>query len=83
MELEKVNLFNKDIPIRKYGCKHKEDDIKIINPPRLNLFIQLTQNCNANCNFCEYHKNCNYYTQISTNALILTRKNKLFIIILN
>lgn len=55
-----INIFNKDIEIREYGCCNRNNSPQIIMPPRLNLFIQITQNCNANCKFCEYHTPSNY-----------------------
>lgn len=51
-----VEIFNKDVKIRNYGCSNKKLHPSIINPPRLNLYIQLNSACNCNCNFCEYHK---------------------------
>lgn len=67
-----INLFNKEVPIRKYGCKNKELEPRYIEPARLNLFIQLTPKCNANCKFCEYHKNkCDYKFNIEKLAIIL------------
>ena len=49
------NIFGKDIPIREYGCSNKENAPLYIKTPRFNIFIQLTNDCNANCPFCIYH----------------------------
>lgn len=53
--MKKINIFGKDIEIREYGCANKNNCPYPFRPERLNLFIQVTQKCNANCLFCEYH----------------------------
>ena len=55
-----IELFGKEIPVRKYGCKNcsKENPVWI-EVPRVNIFIQITNKCNASCDFCIYHNNCN------------------------
>lgn len=75
-----INIFNTDIPIRNYGCSNKGQEPKIINPARLNLFIQLTQNCNANCRFCEYHNPSTTKFNISKLEEILKEINSKIII---
>lgn len=50
-----IELFNTQIEIRKTDCKLLDDPIRIIDPPCVNLYIQLNNSCNANCLFCEYH----------------------------
>lgn len=50
-----LEIFDKRIPIRKYGCSFNNNKPAYMNPPRCNIFIQLTKKCNANCSFCEYH----------------------------
>lgn len=49
-----IKLFDKQIPIRKYGCSNKGQDPLWIKTPRVNLFVQVTTNCNADCKFCIY-----------------------------
>lgn len=67
-----IELFNKNIPIRMYGCKNKEFEPRVIEPARLNLFILLTPKCNARCKFCEYYKNdSNYKFNIDKLGIIL------------
>jgi len=51
-----IKIFDKEISIRKYGCKNflmKEP--LYIEKPRINIFVQVTNYCNANCPFCIYH----------------------------
>lgn len=58
-EQRTICLFDKKIEIRKYGCSKNDNPIKYIKNPSVNLFIQVTNKCNANCRFCEFHSNCN------------------------
>lgn len=67
-----IEIFDKQVPIRKYGCKNRELEPRIIEPARLNLFIQLTPKCNAQCRFCEYHKeNASYKFDVEKLEIIL------------
>lgn len=51
-----IKVFGKDVPIRKYGCRRFDmDEPLYFDIPRVNLFIQTTNLCNANCKFCIYH----------------------------
>lgn len=50
-----LNLFGKDIPIRKIGCSADGKEPITIDYPRCNLFILTESLCNADCAFCEYH----------------------------
>lgn len=51
-----IELFGKNIPVRKYGCRNYQmKEPLYITVPRVNLFIQTTNFCNANCPFCIYH----------------------------
>ena len=52
-----VTLFGKEIPVRKYGCSNEGKNPLWIDIPRVNLFVQVTNKCNANCPFCIYHNN--------------------------
>ncbi len=56
MDVAKVNLFGEEIPVRRFGCKN----FRAPNPleyerPRINLFVQTINKCQANCAFCIYH----------------------------
>lgn len=52
-----LELFEKQVPIRTIGCSNNGNEPIYFSPPRCNLFIQTTNLCNANCEFCEYHGN--------------------------
>ena len=61
-----IKVFGKDIPVRKYGCKNYQmQEPLYITVPRVNLFIQTTNLCNANCDFCIYHSHENKFFDIS------------------
>lgn len=48
----KINLFDKEIQVKDYDCSYNKN---IFNPrPSVfNLYIQLTDACNAKCKFCD------------------------------
>lgn len=50
-----LEIFGKQVPIRTIGCSLYGQEPIYFNPPRCNLFIQVENRCNANCDFCEYH----------------------------
>lgn len=50
-----TKLFGKDIPIREYGCNCNEMKAQRYKKDRVNLFIQVTNMCNADCAFCNWH----------------------------
>ena len=55
-DVRTISIFNKNIPVRKYGCKNwNREEPLFIEVPRVNLFVQVTNLCNANCAFCIYH----------------------------
>lgn len=57
-DVKTVKIFGKNIPVRKTGCKNfLSDKPNCYRVPRVNLFIQTTNICNANCPFCIYHNN--------------------------
>lgn len=47
----KLPLFNKEIEIKRFGCKHGSHPAQPI-PPSVNIFIKVTNGCNACCAFC-------------------------------
>lgn len=71
-----VKLFNKNVEIRNYGCGNKLSHPEIINPPRLNLYIQLNSACNGSCNFCEYYKEQSHKFNIEKLKFIIEELNK-------
>lgn len=52
----KLPLFDKEIEIKKLGCKHSTYPAHPI-PPSVNVFIKVTNGCNAYCAFCS-NGNC-------------------------
>lgn len=50
-----IKFFDKELFVKKYSCsldnKHPEE-IK----PYVNLYLNITDKCQANCKFCEFHK---------------------------
>lgn len=58
-DVREIELFGNKISVRKYGCKNYMEKSPLwIEVPRVNIFIQVTNKCNANCDFCIYHSNC-------------------------
>lgn len=53
--VKKIELFGKQVEIRENDCVLKGYEARKFKNSRVNLFIQLTNECNANCSFCEYH----------------------------
>lgn len=47
----KLPLFDKEIEIKRFGCKHGPHPAQPI-PPSVNIFIKVTNGCNARCAFC-------------------------------
>ena len=52
----KVDLFDKPFLIKNIGCRTEATSGGFI-PPSINLFVKVTNNCNAGCHFCSngYH----------------------------
>lgn len=50
-----INIFGKDISIREFECtKNMCNDLIKIKEPYVNIYIKVTENCNVNCEFCEF-----------------------------
>ncbi len=47
-------IFGKEVKTRIHSCQFNDEPIRDIKP-YINLYIRLTNNCQANCKFCEYH----------------------------
>lgn len=44
-------IFNKEVQIKQFGCNYSDTNgIKI--PPSVNIFVKVTNGCNAKCKFC-------------------------------
>ena len=51
-----MELFGKEIRCRSTSCAYNDNISSIINASEyINLFIQVTNGCQANCPFCIYH----------------------------
>ena len=44
-------LFDKEVNVKTYGCSRNNQDYVEVNP-KINLYIQTTPACNAQCYFC-------------------------------
>ena len=49
--MTEYQLFGRNILIKRVGCG-KGDSMGVPIPPSLNLFVKVTNGCNANCPFC-------------------------------
>lgn len=45
------SIFGKDIHIKEYGCTQEGIAAQPI-PPSVNIFVKVTNGCNARCRFC-------------------------------
>lgn len=67
-----VNIFGKNIPTRESCCLYDDNtELEYIDKPFIYLFIQTTNNCQANCPFCIYHNNDIEHFDIDKLGLIL------------
>lgn len=81
----KALIFGKNIEIKSVGCNH--DDIPGMPiPPSVNLFVKITNGCNAHCKFCSNagnkpisnfntNKLINVIKEIESNHIIVNRIN--------
>lgn len=46
-----IRLFDKIISIKNLGCRYGSQPASVI-PPSVNLFVKVTNGCNAHCAFC-------------------------------
>lgn len=57
--LKNLNIFGQDILVRSYNCSNEKREIcshDYVDNPRLNLYINVNDICNAQCSFCNVHK---------------------------
>lgn len=47
-----VKIFNKEIQVRDYYCQLDDLNPTQIREPYINLYVNITNLCNANCEFC-------------------------------
>lgn len=46
-----IKMFGKPIQIKSHGCNH-DDCMGMPIPPSVNIFVKVTNGCNAHCGFC-------------------------------
>ena len=51
----KINLFGTDIKLKEQHCKKNDCEVVRIDDPYLNIYVRITNVCNASCGFCAYH----------------------------
>jgi len=56
-----IKLFDKQIPLKNTSCLYNDEKETEELLPYTNLFIRITDNCQANCGFCEFHYNETLY----------------------
>jgi molybdenum cofactor biosynthesis enzyme MoaA len=49
-----MRLYGQEIPSKEYTCSFNNSSPQKIDP-YCNLYIRMTDNCQANCKFCTYH----------------------------
>lgn len=54
-----VEVFGKQVELREYDCAFYDNEPRKMQNNRANLFVTVTNECNANCKFCTYHTECN------------------------
>lgn len=54
-----MNLFGHEVPLKKVGCAYngKLDKTSMKGDEYINLYVRITDKCNASCNFCEFRDN--------------------------
>lgn len=51
----KHNIFGKDIITKDYHCaKNTCNDLWKVQDPYVNIYVKVTEHCNAHCKFCEF-----------------------------
>lgn len=55
----KVKLFNKDFMVKDHHCNFNDAPGQKVDKPYINLYVRLTEECNAQCPYCEFHMNRN------------------------
>lgn len=54
----KINIFGKDIIAKEYACqKNLCNDLYKVHEPYINVYVKVTESCQADCPFCEFHTN--------------------------
>ena len=56
--MKTVYLFGKEVPVKDVSCSLNGGSSFTIDP-YFNLYVRMTDNCQANCSFCAYHSQNN------------------------
>lgn len=64
----RINLFNSEIAIKQFGCRWPNTPPSLI-PPSVNLFVKVTNGCNARCAFCSNGGCASAYVDFDHNKL--------------
>jgi molybdenum cofactor biosynthesis enzyme MoaA len=55
--LMNINLFDHKVPVRTRPCTLNGSQRKAKDLPYVNVYIRMTDRCDANCPFCAFHSN--------------------------
>ena len=50
--MHRIEIFNKEIELRDYYCQRDDSQPCKIEEPYTNIYVSLTNQCNAQCAFC-------------------------------
>lgn len=50
-----ISLFNKKINTKDYHCSVNNNEPEQVEKPYTNIYVRMTNNCNANCSFCSFN----------------------------
>lgn len=52
-----MKIFGREIALRTHYCALNGERALKIDKPYVNMYVRITNTCNAHCRFCEYHDN--------------------------
>lgn len=53
-----ITLFDKELNVKDYNCSENNITYDKLKIPIINVYVQVTGKCNANCSFCKREKIC-------------------------
>ena len=66
-----INVFNNEIAVKDYYCAFDNNPPTKIQQPYINIYVTLTNKCNADCQFCCNKQNCNSSIQFDEDKFLL------------
>jgi len=72
----KLKLFGKDFEVKDHHCNFNDHVGSKIDEPYVNLYVRLTDICQAKCKFCEFHKSKSPEFDVYKFLYTLTRLSK-------